>query len=136
MWPTNRWDYEITSRIAELYSRVYYLWCNSEDAQETDDKKRDWKDDKEMEVAIKTEEGEKTDADTSMDKSTADEAKDANTSATDKDAKTTGKKSEARHAESRYAEVPMNHMFCHICNKHMWDGYVRIDAIVDIYTIL
>lgn len=38
----------------------------------------------------------------------------------------TGKKSEARHAESRYAEVPMSHMFCHICNKHMWDGYVRL----------
>ena len=45
------------------------------------------------------------------------------TGMTEKDTKMTGKKSEARHAESRYAEVPMNHMFCHICNKHMWDGY-------------
>lgn len=56
-----------------------------------------------------------------------DTAKEANVSTTsEKDARTTGKKSEARHAESRYAEVPMNHMFCHICNKHMWDGFVRV----------
>ncbi|XP_015598226.1 zinc finger protein on ecdysone puffs isoform X2 [Cephus cinctus] len=41
----------------------------------------------------------------------------------DKDPKAYGKKSEARHAESRYAEVPMNRMFCPVCNKHMWDGY-------------
>lgn len=35
-----------------------------------------------------------------------------------------GKKSATRHAESRYAAVPMNQMFCHVCNKHMWDGFV------------
>ncbi|XP_074115328.1 protein on ecdysone puffs isoform X2 [Cotesia typhae] len=35
----------------------------------------------------------------------------------------TGKKSEARHAESRYASVPISQMFCHVCNKHMWDGF-------------
>ncbi|XP_008556677.1 zinc finger protein on ecdysone puffs [Microplitis demolitor] len=34
-----------------------------------------------------------------------------------------GKKSETRHAESRYAAVPINQMFCHVCNKHMWDGF-------------
>ncbi|XP_063986364.1 zinc finger protein on ecdysone puffs [Diachasmimorpha longicaudata] len=34
-----------------------------------------------------------------------------------------GKKSEARHAESRYAVVAINQMFCHVCNKHMWDGF-------------
>ncbi|EFN78513.1 zinc finger protein on ecdysone puffs isoform X2 [Harpegnathos saltator] len=100
----------------------------SENVEETEDKKHDWKDEKETEeVKIKVEEeGEKTmDADASMEQSAAaeDASKDANTSSSEKDAKTIGKKSEARHAESRYAEVPMNHMFCHICNKHMWDGY-------------
>lgn len=49
---------------------------------------------------------------------------DATAPSTDKDGKATGKKSEARHAESRYADVPMNRMFCHVCNKHMWDGFV------------
>ncbi|XP_034938871.1 zinc finger protein on ecdysone puffs [Chelonus insularis] len=39
------------------------------------------------------------------------------------DQQSTGKKSEARHAESRYAAVPISHMFCHVCNKHMWDGF-------------
>ncbi|KAK0177643.1 hypothetical protein PV328_001677 [Microctonus aethiopoides] len=34
-----------------------------------------------------------------------------------------GKKSEARHAESRYAAVPISHMFCRVCTKHMWDGF-------------
>lgn len=80
--------------------------------------------------AVETEEAEKPQEDAeqkSDDKSvTEDASKEANTSATEKDAKMTGKKSEARHAESRYAEVPMSHMFCHICNKHMWDGYVCI----------
>lgn len=80
---------------------------------------------------MNVEEGEKTtDADVSMEKSAAEETpKEANTSVTEKDTKTIGKKSEARHAESRYAEVPMSHMFCHICNKHMWDGYVCIGAM-------
>ncbi|XP_043497260.1 zinc finger protein on ecdysone puffs [Polistes fuscatus] len=55
---------------------------------------------------------------------TEDTSKEANAATADKDSnKATGKKSEARHAESRYAEVPMSHMFCYICNKHMWDGY-------------
>ncbi|XP_076764468.1 protein on ecdysone puffs isoform X2 [Xylocopa sonorina] len=65
-------------------------------------------------------------AEQKSDKPVAEEGtpKDSNTSTKDeKDSKITGKKSEARHAESRYAEVPMSHMFCHICNKHMWDGY-------------
>ncbi|XP_032676926.1 zinc finger protein on ecdysone puffs [Odontomachus brunneus] len=98
----------------------------SEDVEETEDKKREWKDEKDTEeVMMKVDESEKTaDADVSMEKSATEETpKEANTSATEKDGKTTGKKSEARHAESRYAEVPMSHMFCHICNKHMWDGY-------------
>ncbi|XP_014478148.1 PREDICTED: zinc finger protein on ecdysone puffs [Dinoponera quadriceps] len=101
---------------------------SGEDVEETEDKKRDWKDEKDEteEVEGKTEEGDKTmDVDTSMEKSAIAEEtpKEASTPSPEKDAKTTGKKSEARHAESRYAEVPMSHMFCHICNKHMWDGY-------------
>lgn len=40
------------------------------------------------------------------------------------DNQASGKKSEARHAESRYAAVPISHMFCQVCNKHMWDGFV------------
>lgn len=54
------------------------------------------------------------------------EAKDTSEKTEKENMKTTGKKSEVRHAESRYSEVPMNHMFCHICNKHMWDGFVCI----------
>ncbi|XP_076675727.1 protein on ecdysone puffs isoform X3 [Andrena cerasifolii] len=102
----------------------------SEEIEESEDKKHDWKDVKkeaEDAQAVETEEAEKPQEDAeqkSDDKSvTEDASKEANTSATEKDAKMTGKKSEARHAESRYAEVPMSHMFCHICNKHMWDGY-------------
>ncbi|XP_003702395.1 protein on ecdysone puffs [Megachile rotundata] len=100
----------------------------SEENEETDEKKRDWKNEK-REVAdtqpAKTDEPDEKaeeDSEQKADTSTTEEAaKESNT--TEKDSKMTGKKSEARHAESRYAEVPMSHMFCHICNKHMWDGY-------------
>ncbi|XP_076248142.1 protein on ecdysone puffs [Calliopsis andreniformis] len=103
--------------------------AKSEENEESQDKKHDWKDEnKESEdVEVKVEEGEKSQEDAEQKSeeksSTEDTAKEGNTSSTEKDSKISGKKSEARHAESRYAEVPMSHMFCHICNKHMWDGY-------------
>lgn len=100
--------------------------------EESDDKKADRKDTKEESEdgqileTEETEEKPQDDEEQKPDKSAMEETplKEANTSTTEKDSKLTGKKSEARHAESRYAEVPMSHMFCHICNKHMWDGYV------------
>ncbi|XP_076286290.1 protein on ecdysone puffs isoform X1 [Lasioglossum baleicum] len=101
----------------------------SEVIEESEDKKRDWKDEKkelESAQATKSNDDEKSqdDAEQKTDKTSTEEVeKDPNASTSEKDAKMTGKKSEARHAESRYAEVPMSHMFCHICNKHMWDGY-------------
>lgn len=104
----------------------------SEGNEESEDKKHDWKDEKKesMDIDIKTEEVDKSlnDSDYKTDEklATEDAGKEGNTSVTEKESKMTGKKSEARHAESRYAEVPMSHMFCHICNKHMWDGYVCI----------
>lgn len=112
----------------KFYPRLFVM--NSNDADESEDKKRDWKDDKITEE-IKTEktEDEKTeDSEKKMEKPAAeDPSKEAKDEKTEKEnTKTTGKKSEARHAESRYAEVPMSHMFCHICNKHMWDGFVCI----------
>ncbi|KOX69368.1 hypothetical protein WN51_05531 [Melipona quadrifasciata] len=97
--------------------------------EESEDKKGDWKDIKKETEDAKIEEtdettGEKSqdNAEQKADKPAVEEttAKETNASATEKDSKMTGKKSEARHAES---QVPMNHMFCHICNKHMWDGY-------------
>ncbi|XP_029667461.1 zinc finger protein on ecdysone puffs [Formica exsecta] len=103
----------------------------SDDADESEDKNRDWKDEKE-EVCVKIEktEDEKTE-DTekkvenpvTVEDFTTKETKEASEKTDKENTKTTGKKSEARHAESRYAEVPMSHMFCHICNKHMWDGF-------------
>ncbi|XP_018392387.1 PREDICTED: zinc finger protein on ecdysone puffs isoform X1 [Cyphomyrmex costatus] len=99
----------------------------SSDADESEDKKRDWKDEKNMEeVKIESTEDEKMDDNEKKDKFTEDsskEAKDTSEKTEKESSKTTGKKSEVRHAESRYSEVPMNHMFCHICNKHMWDGF-------------
>ncbi|XP_011168417.2 zinc finger protein on ecdysone puffs isoform X2 [Solenopsis invicta] len=98
----------------------------SNDADESEDKKHDWKDEKSSEIKDEKTEEEKTeDSEKKMEKSAAeDSSKEAKDEKTEKEnTKTTGKKSEARHAESRYAEVPMNHMFCHICNKHMWDGF-------------
>lgn len=108
---------------------------NSDVADNTEDKKRDWKDEKKEleETVIKQDNIEDEtleDPEKKMDKSAGEEnpQKGEASEKNEKDnAKTTGKKSEARHAESRYAEVPMSHMFCHICNKHMWDGFVRID---------
>ncbi|XP_068982374.1 zinc finger protein on ecdysone puffs isoform X1 [Bombus flavifrons] len=99
--------------------------------EESDDKKADRKDTKKESEDVQileteeTEEKPQDDEEQKPDKSATEEtpSKEANTSTTEKDSKLTGKKSEARHAESRYAEVPMSHMFCHICNKHMWDGY-------------
>ncbi|XP_031826369.1 protein on ecdysone puffs isoform X2 [Nomia melanderi] len=101
----------------------------SENNDESEEKKRDWKDEKkqlENSQTVKQYEGEKPqeEAEQKTEISATEEgAKETNLAGTEKDAKMTGKKSEARHAESRYAEVPMSHMFCHICNKHMWDGY-------------
>ncbi|XP_015429920.1 PREDICTED: zinc finger protein on ecdysone puffs isoform X2 [Dufourea novaeangliae] len=101
----------------------------SENKEESEDNKRDWKDEKKESLdaqAIETEEGEKSLEDSEQKTETdgtEEGAKETNAATSEKDSKLTGKKSEARHAESRYAEVPMNHMFCHICNKHMWDGY-------------
>lgn len=107
---------------------------NSNDADESEDKKHDWKDEKNVEDVkpkIEKMEDEKTeDSEKKVEKSVAEdsskEAKDASEKTDKENTKVTGKKSEARHAESRYSEVPMNHMFCHICNKHMWDGFVCI----------
>lgn len=103
----------------------------SDVADNTEDKKRDWKDEKKEleETVIKQDNIEDEtleDPEKKMDKSAGEEnpQKGEASEKNEKDnAKTTGKKSEARHAESRYAEVPMSHMFCHICNKHMWDGF-------------
>ena len=102
--------------------------------EESEDKKGDWKDNKketeDAKIGETDETGEKSEdsAEQKADKPAVEEttAKEMNAPSTEKDSKMTGKKSEVRHAESRYAEVPMNHMFCHICNKHMWDGYVCI----------
>ncbi|KAG5348141.1 PEP protein, partial [Acromyrmex charruanus] len=100
----------------------------SSDADESEDKKRDWKDEKNTEeVKVEQMEDEKMDdSEKNVEKSAEDstkEAKDTSEKTEKENMKTTGKKSEVRHAESRYSEVPMNHMFCHICNKHMWDGF-------------
>ncbi|KAL2743403.1 zinc finger protein on ecdysone puffs-like [Vespula maculifrons] len=129
----------------------------SELVEESEDKKRDWKDEKneveEVKIdktndteakVIKEDEDEKkiekcsataaaaavtttttttNTAAATNNTATEETSKEANATNSDKDSKATGKKSEARHAESRYAEVPMSHMFCYICNKHMWDGY-------------
>ncbi|RLU15496.1 hypothetical protein DMN91_012490 [Ooceraea biroi] len=106
----------------------------SDDADNTEDKKRDWKDEKgEAEEVVpkleNTEDEKVEDAEGKMDTSAGaedaalKETKEASDKSEKDNAKATGKKSEARHAESRYAEVPMSHMFCHICNKHMWDGF-------------
>ncbi|XP_043249040.1 zinc finger protein on ecdysone puffs isoform X2 [Colletes gigas] len=103
--------------------------AKSDEIEESEDKKRAWKDEKKkyenVQVVVKLDESEKSpdDSELKTEKSADEAGKDANTSGNEKDSKMTGKKSEARHAESRYAEVPMSHMFCHICNKHMWDGY-------------
>lgn len=59
----------------------------------------------------------------------------SNVSVDDKDNKGTKNKSEARHAESRYSEVPMDHMVCHVCNKRMWDGSVSFRIIVTLKLI-
>jgi hypothetical protein len=115
---------------------------NSDDADNTEDKKRDWKDMKketeETDLNMeKTEDGKMEDAEEKIDKpvimedTVPKETKEASEKNEKDNAKTTGKKSEARHAESRYAEVPMSHMFCHICNKHMWDGFVCIINKID-----
>jgi len=105
---------------------------NSNDADESEDK-HDWKDENNtVEIKVdKTEDEQTEDNDKKMEKpiaedSSSKEAKDASEKTEKENTKTTGKKSEVRHAESRYSEVPMNHMFCHICNKHMWDGFVCI----------
>ncbi|KMQ93989.1 zinc finger protein [Lasius niger] len=102
----------------------------SDDADESESKKRDWKDEKGESAKVEKIEDEKTeDTEKKVENSvTADdfttkETKEASEKPEKENTKTTGKKSEARHAESRYAEVPMSHMFCHICNKHMWDGF-------------
>lgn len=106
---------------------------SNEHADESEDKKRDWKDEKNMvEIKVEKMDDEKTeDSEKKVEKSAAEdssskEAKDASEKTEKENTKMTGKKSEVRHAESRYSEVPMNHMFCHICNKHMWDGFVCI----------
>lgn len=113
---------------------------NSNDADESEDKKRDWKDEKNTEeIKVEKTEDEKTEESEKKDKSAAEdsskEAKDASEKTEKETGKMSGKKSEVRHAESRYAEVPMNHMFCHICNKHMWDGFVCIIDGINICVI-
>jgi predicted RecB family nuclease len=85
----------------------------SEENEETEEsKKREWKDEKKELSNDKNDDSIKIE-DATIDKDES-EAGD----------KSTGKKSAARHAESRYAEVPISNMFCHVCNKHMWDGNV------------
>ncbi|XP_020708477.2 zinc finger protein on ecdysone puffs isoform X2 [Athalia rosae] len=102
------------------------------DIEEIESKKRDWKDEKNEEVTppIKSENSLNPPKDENISAlETTGEAKDNNkvndTSMTnnDKEGKIANRKSEIRHAESLYADVPMNRMFCHVCNKHMWDGY-------------
>ncbi|XP_011502532.1 PREDICTED: zinc finger protein on ecdysone puffs [Ceratosolen solmsi marchali] len=82
----------------------------SEENEETEEsKKREWKDEKKELANDKTDDSIKIE----------DVAVDKDESLGDKG---TGKKSAARHAESRYADVPISNMFCHVCNKYMWDG--------------
>lgn len=116
--------------ITYYYNKNFVCLYNSEENEESEDKKIDWKDiKKETEDVqnVETEEAREKSQDDGQqksDKPATEEITARETNTIDKDSKMTGKKSEARHAESRYAEVPMSHMFCHICNKHMWDGYV------------
>ncbi|XP_050447534.1 zinc finger protein on ecdysone puffs isoform X2 [Cataglyphis hispanica] len=101
----------------------------SDDTEESEGEKRDWKDEKEEIKIEKTEDEKMEDVEIKIENPvttedfTTKETKEASEKPEKENSKTTGKKSEARHAESRYAEVPMSHMFCHICNKHMWDGF-------------
>ncbi|XP_015520511.1 zinc finger protein on ecdysone puffs [Neodiprion pinetum] len=103
----------------------------SEETDDVDTKKRDWKDEKTKESTLSNKSETAEDLgqheDTlSPEKTSATEPPkdgDTATASTDKEGKGSGKKCEIRHAESRYADVPMTRMFCHVCNKHMWDGY-------------
>lgn len=72
-----------------------------------------------------TQESATESADTTIDNATVTDAAAASNKKTDEN-QASGKKSEARHAESRYAAVPISHMFCRVCTKHMWDGFVSI----------
>ena len=92
----------------------------SDESEAGEEKKRDWKDEKNKEgdanqTEVSEEKKETTEDDTE---------KPATTDKKPEDGQASGKKSASRHAESRYSAVPMSHMFCHVCNKHMWDGFV------------
>lgn len=67
---------------------------------------------------------EVTDSDAKKETATEDGEKTASSETKPEEGQGGGKKSASRHAESRYSAVPMSHMFCHVCNKHMWDGFV------------
>ncbi|KAL7307053.1 hypothetical protein TKK_0000794 [Trichogramma kaykai] len=77
----------------------------NDDSEES--KKREWKDEK-KEVFHDNKKDEPM--------------KNEDETANKEDEKSGNKRSAARHAESRYADVPMSSMFCHVCKKHMWDG--------------
>lgn len=106
---------------------------SSQDNEETaENQKRDWSQERKEGESSENNEDESKDASKATDDNESKENKDGDSkddikkdSDDKKDSsKTPVKKSEARHAESRYSEVPMNQMFCHVCNKHMWDGSV------------
>lgn len=81
----------------------------SDEAEESQDKKRDWKDEKkDVDATVKK-----------NDKDTADKNNKKN------DDTSGGKKIDSRHADSRYSAVPTTQMTCHVCSKSMWDGSVR-----------
>ena len=99
---------------------------NSEENEETQEsKKREWKDEK-KEVFH----------DNKKDESFKSEDEGAGKD----DDKSGNQKSAARHAESRYSEVPMSSMVCHVCNKRMWDGSVsnleKLKSFFNLYVCL
>ncbi|XP_014210080.1 zinc finger protein on ecdysone puffs [Copidosoma floridanum] len=75
---------------------------NEENEESEESKKREWMDEK---------------------KELSSDRKDADNSSGERDEeKSPSKKSAARHAESRYSDVPISSMYCHVCKKYMWDG--------------
>lgn len=91
------------------------MFINSEENEDTEEsRKRDWKSEKKSEDSFSNDKHHDS-------VKTEDESEEK-----DEGDKSNTKKSTARHAESRYKEVPISNMFCHVCNKHMWDGSVSL----------
>uniref|UniRef100_A0A0C9RFR3 CIZ1 protein n=1 Tax=Fopius arisanus TaxID=64838 RepID=A0A0C9RFR3_9HYME len=102
---------------------LHWIFINSsiqlfsnEKAGETDD----------IKIKVETENDGDIEMETSQMEKTTDEGKESGDKTSSPEKKKddgSSKKSEARHAESRYAAVAISQMFCHVCNKHMWDGF-------------